>query len=227
MLPESKFLNLAYFETLRNKINKQLERVKPDLNQKEKAIVDDQIHQFKWLYGALGQVPSDVMFIAENPSITGVKHAHIDTVDQQPPDIEAQWWGGKNDKCAKVFRPVLCDLGLKTSPPNEKGGWNCYITNVIKQANYAKFQEKVSSGYRKQQGNYWSDILRWEIETVNPKVIFCLGKNSETVVRRLIQEGRIQDIPVFYVLHYSARDSFENIRNAMKAQIEEGIALIL
>lgn len=215
------FPNIEYFEELRNKINEKLEIIKINLNDedKEKEIVNKQINTFKWLYGALGQIPSIEMFIAENPSITGIKHANVDTVDDGDPDIEAQWWGGRNDKAAKVFRPVLFDLGLKTSPPNQKGGWNCYITNVIKRANYAKYQENISAEYRKEQENYWSEILRWEIENVKPSVLYCLGRRTEKAVKRLIKEGRIQNIPSYYVYHYSARGNLNNIRETMKTQI--------
>ena len=181
----SEILNIEHFVELQRRINKKLEIIKDDLNVEERKIVEDQIEKFKWLKGALGQVPSTVMFIAENPSIAGIEHANVDAVDGGDPDIEAQWWGGSNDNAATVLRPVLVDLGLKTSPPNQKGGWNCYITNVIKRANYAKYQENLSTEYRKEQENYWSEILRWEIENVKPSVLYCLGRRTEKAVPQI------------------------------------------
>ena len=86
-------IDLNYFTTLRGMINKRL----LDLSKKRMINHQDiqlQINKFKWLYGALGKVPSTVMFICENPSITGVERAHLNTIDGGPPDIEAQWWGG-------------------------------------------------------------------------------------------------------------------------------------
>ncbi len=219
----SNIVNIAHFVELRGKINCKLNQIKEFSSLEEKEIIEDQIYKHTWLYGALGQVPSEVMFIAENPSITGINQASVDTVDGNNPDIEAQWWGGKNNNAATVFRPVLYETGLKISSPRVKGGWNCYITNVIKRANYAKFQEKKPVAYRIEQEKYWADILRWEIEEVQPKVLFCLGRNAENAVKRLIKEGCIPNIPFYYVRHYSDRGKLDDIRKTMKSQIENSL----
>ena len=213
--------NIDHFNNLRTKINQKLEKRKNQLSVGEEVMIDYQITKYTWLYGALGQVPSDVMFIAENPSIAGITHADIDTVDGLPSDIEAQWWGGKTDNAATVFRPFLYEVGLKKSPPQEKGGWNCYITNLIKRANIAKLQEGISSSKRKEQEDYWSDILRWEIEKVQPKAIYCLGRKSEKAFRRFIREGVLEAVPVFYLCHYSARGNIDNIRKKMISQYQD------
>jgi hypothetical protein len=123
-------LNMRYFEELRDRINERLGELRTPYR-------DLQARESPWLYGALGEVPSDVMFICENPSITGVRQAHVDTIDGRAPDIEAQWWGGRNNPAAKRFRPVLRQVGLKTNRPDARGGWRCYITNVVKEANVA------------------------------------------------------------------------------------------
>jgi hypothetical protein len=218
---KTNYENIDHFITLRTKINQKLGKRKEQLSAGEEVMIDYQIAKYTWLFGALGQVPSDVMFIAENPSIAGITHADIDTIDGLPPDIEAQWWGGKKDNAATVFRPFLFEVGLKKSPPQEKGGWNCYITNLIKRANIAKLQEDILSLKRIKQENYWSDILRWEIEKVQPKVIYCLGRKSEKAVRRFIREGILEAVPVFYLCHYSARGNIDNIRELMVSQYQD------
>ncbi len=106
-------MNSIYFENLREKINNKL-REKPNNYSRI------QIEDFPWLYGALGEVPSEVMFICENPSIAGIKKADDLTVDGGPPDIEAQWWGGY---AGTRFRPVLCELGLKSNGADDKSSW--------------------------------------------------------------------------------------------------------
>lgn len=108
-------LNMPYFEDLRDRINQRL----VDLQTPHR---NHQIHHYSWLYGALGAVPSDVMFICENPSIAGLRQAHIDTIDGLTPDIEAQWWGGHKNPAAKRFRSILSLTGLKTNRPNEVVG---------------------------------------------------------------------------------------------------------
>lgn len=58
-------MHMRYFEDLRRKINHRLIQLETPHRQ-------FQIEECTWLYGALGAVPSDVMFICENPSITGI-----------------------------------------------------------------------------------------------------------------------------------------------------------
>ena len=74
-------MNLAHFETLRSKINARL-------NQIGTRHAHRQIREFPWLYGALGQVPSKVMFICENPSLTGVERADSRTILGEKAGIE-------------------------------------------------------------------------------------------------------------------------------------------
>ena len=70
---------------------------------------DVQIKKYPWLYGALGDPRADVMFICENPSLTGVKKAAL----RGPCDIDTQWTGDPDHSRDKRFRAVLCALGLK------------------------------------------------------------------------------------------------------------------
>jgi len=203
-------LNMQHFETLREKINQRLDKLVKE-NKFDKSLAKSQIEEFPWLYGALGKVPSDVMFICENPSTTGVKKAHVDTIDGGRPDIEAQWWGGSTDNAACRFRVALCQLKLKTTRPRERGGWECYITNVIKQSNVPKDQELLPSATKRQQARDWADILQWELEHVKPKYVFCVGGNASTYVQMLQREGKLGQFPVYEVPHYSARDNTQKI----------------
>ena len=199
-----------YFEILRSKINKRLlqltEQGKINRNQ---ALL--QIKKYKWLYGALGCVPSKVMFICENPSVSGVERAHTNTIDGKAPDIEAQWWGSPRNPAAKRFREVLYRLGLKSTPPKERGGWKCYITNVIKQANIVKDQNNLDTCVKKEQAREWSDILQWEIDNVKPKFIFCVGGKSFSAIKMLQRENKLNIISYNRLWHYSARGSDEKI----------------
>jgi hypothetical protein len=203
-------LNMQYFETLREKINLRLkELVRDGKFDRNKARA--QIEQYPWLYGALGKIPSEVMFICENPSLKGVEKADEDTIDKGRPDIEAQWWGGSTDNAACRFRVALCKLKLKTTRPRERDGWECYITNVIKQANTAKDQEKLSKDEKRQQARDWADILQWEFEHVKPKYVICVGGNAYGFVQMLQRERRLIQFPVYEVMHYSARGNTQKI----------------
>jgi hypothetical protein len=213
-------LNMEYFETLRGKINNRLiELVKE--GKYDTALAKSQVEDFPWLYGALGQVPSDVMFICENPSIAGIKKAHIDTIDGGPPDIEAQWWGGSTDFAATRFRVALFQLGLKATGPRERGGWNCYITNVIKQSEKAIIHEKTDNEIKRQMARDWADILHWEIDHVKPKYVFCVGGAAHTYVRLLQRERLLKNFPLYEVCHYSGRDTTEKIVASIISTVQE------
>ena len=207
-------LNMQYFETLREMINLKLKELVRK-GKYDKQLAKEQIDLYPWLYGALGKVPSDVMFICENPSIRGIEKAHNDTIDGGKPDIEAQWWGGSTDFAACRFRVALYQLKLKTTRPRERDGWECYITNVIKQSNVAKDQEHLPPADKNQQARDWAGILQWEIDHVKPKYVFCVGGNSFKFVRRLQREGLLGQFPVYEIMHYSARGTTQKTINAI------------
>jgi hypothetical protein len=124
-------LDMRHFEALRTKISQRLREVGTKHARR-------QIEEFPWLYGALGQVPSEVMLVCENPSLTGVGRADTRTISGGAPGIEDQWCGGPRSNCIKRLRPTLCELDLKRTPPLQPGGWRCYIINVIKEADVVR-----------------------------------------------------------------------------------------
>lgn len=213
-------LNIQYFDMLRGKINHRLlELVREGKYDKVKA--ENQIEKNPWLFGALGEVPTDVMFICENPSIRGMEKASRDTIYGSPPDIEAQWWGGTTDFASTRFRVALFQLGLKTTGPRERGGWKCYITNVIKQSDKAIIHEKTDKEIKCQMARDWGDILQWEIDHVKPKYIFCVGGAAQKYVRQIQREGLLEKFPVYEVCHYSGRDTTEKIVASIISTVQE------
>ncbi len=216
-------LNMEYFEQLRGKINQKLiELVKE--KKYNKYLAKDQIEKYTWVYGALGKVPSDVMFICENPSIKGIEKAAIDPIDSGPLDIESQWWGGTNDPAAKRFRGALCKLNLKTTRPRQRGGWECYITNVIKQSNIAKDQEGLLYVSKNQQARDWAEILQWEINHVKPKYVFCVGGNAYNFVQLLQKEDRVSQFSIYKIPHYSDRDEDQKIIDGIVSGVRDVIS---
>ena len=210
-------MNMRYFEDLRDKINRRLDEL-------ETLHREEQKNEFPWLYGALGAVPSDVMFICENPSLTGVAKAHVDTIDDCDRDIERQWWDGPKSSCRKRFRPVLCQMGLKTSQPDALGGWNCYITNVVKEANFAgEDQRKKTPQQRREQARDWAGILRWEWEQVRPQHVFCVGEASFEAVKRLQRDGLLPVFKPVPMWHYSARGRDADIKQRMLLPLREAL----
>jgi uracil DNA glycosylase superfamily protein len=187
---------MEYFETLRARINSKLKQIGTKYARR-------QIDDYPWLYGALGQVPSDVMFVCENPSLNGVEKANNRTLSGGGPTIEDQWCGGLRSNCIKRFRPALCDLGLKTTGPLDPGGWRCYITNVIKEADVVREFETRDKGRIAAQ---WADVLNWEIRNVAPRTIFTVGDAATRLVQLLQRQNLISTSAALHkIMHYSNR----------------------
>lgn len=208
-------LDMRHFETLRQRINRRLRELDLRTGQTK----------HRWLYGALGAVPSDVMFVCENPSKGGVKGAekHARYSGRQP-DIEDQWRGdGPGDPATRVFRPVLCELGLKLTRPADRGGWQCYITNVIKEMAVAKNWEKLRLVEKKYpKAVDWAGILEWEFQQVQPNWVFCLGGKAFSLVKRLQRYGQLPSLQgqrIHQITHYSARKS--DVKGLMMEGIRE------
>lgn len=210
-------LDMEHFETLRGKIAARLRQI-------GMRHAHRQIQEHPWLYGALGAVPSDVMFVCENPSLGGVEKAHERTITGGAPCTEDQWCGGAASNCIKRFRPALCELGLKTTPPLQPGGWRCYITNVIKEADIVRdfgARDKASLAVE------WADVLAWELEHVRPRVLFTVGTNATELVQLLQRRRLIPALPVpNKVMHYSNRGrgvTDEFVRITMISEMKSGL----
>ena len=205
-------LDMRHFETLRQRINSQLTRL--GLSEQTK---------YQWLYGALSAVPSDVVFICENPSRDGVEKADwAARCGGRQPDIEDQWRGsGPGDPATRIFRPVLCEFGLKLTPPGDRGGWQCYVTNVIKEMAVAKNWGELSLARVKYpKAIEWADILEWELQQIQPSWAFCVGDNAYDLVGRLQRSSRLPSLQgqhLHHITHYSARKS--DVRGLMLKDI--------
>ncbi len=113
-----------------------------------------------------------VMFVCESPSTRGgFKNGSI---------REECWILTKEDK---HFRKCLRRVGLQ----------GAYITNIVKCGTKAKCKPK------KADVEMCMPHLLSEIALVKPKVIVCVGRNSEYWCRKYLTAG----IPIHYVSHYS------------------------
>lgn len=207
---------MNHFEELRRRINERLEVIRSPHRHA-------QIQEYSWLYGALGEVPSDVMFICENPSAGGVQRASVDTVDGGEPDIEAQWWGGRNNPAARRFRVAIHQLGLKVTPPDVKGGWRCYITNVIKEMNVVTDHRKLSTSDYRSMARVWAPILDWELSQVQPKHVFAVGNRALDRLKWLVSERLIPHIRPKLVPHYSGYATDLSIINGIADVVSSAI----
>ena len=94
--------------------------------------VRDHREAHPWLTGSLGDPMRRVWFVAENPRLRQAERVRDPAGG--PPTEDAQWWASAGDR---LFRTLLVRHGLKGGTIEAHGGWRCYITNLIKKAEYA------------------------------------------------------------------------------------------
>ena len=202
-----------HFHDLQEAIHDRLRTLQP-------PFWEEQIGEYPWLYGALGDANADVMFVCENPSLRGLRAASASPVGGRP-DFDTQWTGDPANRRDKRFRKVLCDLGLKDGGIWERGGWHCYITNVIKQAAIVGGWRKVPQLEKRRAARQWSDILQMEFDVVEPDTVFCVGGKAHEMVKWLQRNAGL-DVPgtIHGIWHYSAYRGDEEVERKMR----EGIA---
>ena len=158
----------------------------------------DHRDRFPWLTGSLGNPRSGVFFVAENPSLGQVERATNPGGGE--PTVEAQWFASRGDR---LFRESLISAGFKEGAWDSIGGWNCYISNLIKEADYAEKWKERGQGYRYSAAEVWAEVFRWELETGRPRLVVTMGKQVEKLVEYLNCSDRLELPSVMYIDHYS------------------------
>jgi hypothetical protein len=158
----------------------------------------DHRKEYPWLSGALGNPYSGIWFIAENPSLAQIER--VQNPDGGPPTSEAQWWASRGDK---LFRDMLVKNGFKQGAIESPGGWNCYITNVVKETDYASRWREKSQETRNQAADLWSPVLAWELANSQPKYVVVLGGPADTLLEYLSSKERIRLPAHEKIKHYA------------------------
>jgi hypothetical protein len=161
--------------------------------------IPDHRIKYPWLIGALGSIRSRVVFAAENPSLSQVQAA-TDPLTDGPATIESQWWQSRGDK---LFRQALVESGLKSGSIASAGDWNCYVTNVIKQPDYAEKWKKTSTQSLRRHAEIWAPVLLFELLTVKPALVVALGNKAHSLLQHLMKTKLIPHYPVHKIPHYS------------------------
>jgi uracil-DNA glycosylase len=64
-------------------------------------------------------------------------------------------------------------------------GWRCYITNVIKEADYAGRWRGSPAERRRRAAALWAPVFEWELEAARPRLVVALGKTVRGILTRL------------------------------------------
>lgn len=157
----------------------------------------DWFNDYSWLDGFIGNIYSPIWFLGENPSLTQM-NKQLATKDL---DKNLQWNASAGDK---LLRDSITETGLKNGDPNLNDGWNCYITNVIKEPEIVveRNKKKQDSGYWKKQAEIWLPVLQMQINIGNPKVLVCLGGQSEKILKHMVKIG-LNTPSIEKIHHYS------------------------
>jgi uracil-DNA glycosylase len=152
---------------------------------------------FPWLTGALGDPEAGVWFVGENPSLGQVER--VTDPNGGRPTEEAQWWASRGDR---LFRELLQKHGFKSSPPDVHGGWRCYITNAIKEADYAQNWRGSPTDRRREAARVWAPVLEWQLEQSRPHLVVALGKTVHSLLLQLSKIG-VRFPRIEMVQHYT------------------------
>jgi len=149
--------------------------------------------EYPWVTGSLGNPFARVWFVGEIPSLTQVVQAHTPGTPLTP---EMQWNISDSDR---LFREMLGKHGFKKDPIDGPGGWGCYITELVKMPwkNPAEWREwtKKRAPQRTAVIETWAGVLRWEFETVRPRLVVALGGEVNRFLPQLARKRLIPPLP--------------------------------
>ncbi|MFC7540784.1 uracil-DNA glycosylase family protein [Siccirubricoccus deserti] len=147
--------------------------------------VGDHRPRHPWLTSSLGDPFSGVWFVAENPSLSQVQRAR--DPGGGPPTTEAQWLVSRGDR---LFRQALVEHGFKDGPWDRRGGWRCYVTNLIKEADYAEAWKLRRERDHLRAAEAWAPVLRWQLDASRPRLVVLMGARGPSCG---LPEGRCAD----------------------------------
>jgi hypothetical protein len=165
---------------------------------KENPQIPDFRINYPWCTGALGDPFAGIWFVAENPSLRMIEI--VTNPDGGPPTAEAQWYASRGDK---LFREMLVKHGYKQGSISSLGGWRCYITNVIKQAEYPKDWIEKPEIQRLKAAEIWAPVLNWELQYSKPRLVVIMGGRTESELNHLVKRGLVKLPQTFQITHYA------------------------
>lgn len=158
----------------------------------------DHRRQYPWLTGSLGDPFSGIWFVAENPSLSRVELITAQLGDSITE--EAQWLVSPGDR---LFRDMLVKYGFKDAPWNSRGGWHCYVTDVIKETDYAERWRTKSLDALRKAGETWWPVFKWEFENSRPKLVVIMGEKARDVLTHLATMYGLTLPHAEHIVHYS------------------------
>lgn len=117
---------------------------------------------------------------------------HLDLAPQD------QWNVSHGDK---LFREQLVTHGFKSGAPDSAGGWQCYITDVIKSVTRTS---ELTPATKRELAEAWAPVLKWELEYGQPTIVVSVGRDPDRLLSHLLRQRLIPPLPRrMMVYHYA------------------------
>jgi hypothetical protein len=180
--------SIAFNQALRERTD-DIYRSHPDLR--------DHRIDHPWLMSSLGNPYAGIWFVGENPSLTQVERAR--DPGGGPPSEEAQWYASRGDK---LFRRALLESKFKEGSIDSCGGWNCYVTNLIKQPAFVEDWKK-DPNLARSAALCWAPVFRWQLQQSKPRLVVFMGRKVTRLAGDLISSAAIKVPLSLTIEHYS------------------------
>jgi len=161
--------DLDFDRELRRRIN-EVFRTNPRL--------PDHRSEFPWVTAYLGDPHAPVWFMAEYPSLTQVEREGAFST------VESQWNVSIGDR---LFREMLAKHGFKTGGGAAPGGWQCYITDIVKSSYRAAKWNAAAREELLRIAEAWAPVLAWELENGRPQIVVVLGNRTKELLDHLVR----------------------------------------
>ena len=146
----------------------------------------DWFTNYPWLTGYLGDLKAPVWFLGEYPSCSAVDKV-VKKAKASGAASNLQW--SCLDESAKLWREAVTEAGLKVGELCDDSGWNCYITNIIKEPQTIGKFNKQSKLTIKREAERWQSVLQLELCLGAPKVLVVMGERASKVLEHLKNNG--------------------------------------
>lgn len=103
--------------------------------------------------------------------------------------MESQWSASRGDQ---LFREKLVKYGFKGGAAESPGGWRCYITCLVKEADYTNSNERTRQSLYLQYTQNWLPVLQWELYQSRPSLLVAMGGRVESALNFLARKKGLQ-----------------------------------
>ena len=84
---------------------------------------------------------------------------------------------------------AVTEAGLKVGNPCDDSGWNCYITNIIKEPQNPGEFNKQSKLQTNREAERWQSVLQLQLCLGAPRVLVVMGKRANKELEHLKHNG--------------------------------------